>query len=138
MRAAVGLVVGDDFNRAVVIAVAVVRVVELAVHQVVGVVAVWNGFVPALWTMSVAGAGRVRGAGGRIGVTYGNGGLIHMVAVRRVKVAVVEVGDFVANADGGVAAAFAMNMRVAAVDGMVGAHGDLFLVYQRGLSTPDH
>jgi hypothetical protein len=116
-------VVRDKFDGAVVVAVAVVRVMELAVDEVIGVVSVGNGFVAAVGTVGVFGAGGVGGTGGRIGSGDGDGRLVDMVAVGSVEVAVVNVGDFFANFDGGMAATFAVDVGMAAVNGVVRAHG---------------
>jgi hypothetical protein len=106
-----------------VVAVAVVGVVEVAVDEVVGVVAVWDGFVAAVGSVNVIEAGGVGGAGGGIVGGDGDSGLVDVVAVWRVEVAVVQVGNLFADADGGVAATFSVNVGMAAVDGVVGTHG---------------
>jgi len=118
-----GLVVGNDLDAAVMVTVAVVGVVEVALDEVVGVVAMWNGFVAAMGAVDVVEAGGIGCAGGGIVGGDGDAGLVDVVAVRRVEVAVVEVGNLFADADGGVAATFSMNVGVAAVDGVVGTHG---------------
>ena len=106
-----------------VVAVAVVGVVELAVNEVVRVIAVGDGFVSTLGAVGVAGAGGMRVAGGGIGGGDGDGGFVEVVAVRGMEMAVVEVGNLAADADGGVAATFSVDMGMAAVDGVVGTHG---------------
>jgi hypothetical protein len=116
------LVVRDDLDSTVVVTVAVMGVMEVAVYEVVGVVAMGDGFVAALGAVGVAGAAGIRGASHWIGEGYRDGGLIYVIAVGGVEVAVVEVGDFVADEDGGMATTFSVDVRVAAVDGVVGAH----------------
>jgi len=80
-------------QRTMVIAMVAMRVVQVAVYQVVDVVAVRNGFVSAAWAVHVVGgvcAARVlRGADLRIGGGHGDDVLIHVVAMRMVQVAVV-------------------------------------------------
>ncbi len=97
-----------------VVAVAVVRMVQVAIYQIVHVIAVGNGFMTAAGTMNVLcvvaraimAAGAIRGI---VGV-YIQGMLIHVIAVNMVQVAVVQVIDVVAMLDGGVAAIETMLM----------------------------
>ena len=111
----------DDFYRAVVVAMVAVLVVQAAVDDVVHMVAVRHGFVAAAFAMDVASAGIDRMAAVRIGGVYFEAVLVVMAFVGVVQVAVVQVVDMVAVLDGGVAAAFAVNMGMVGM-GMV-AHG---------------
>jgi len=79
----------------VIIAVIEVRVMQVSVDQVVGVVTMLNRFVTTAIAMHMIGfvctAAMVGGALLRIPAVYGEPMLVHMVAVRVVEVAVVQV-----------------------------------------------
>lgn len=104
------------------VAVTIMGMVELAVDEVVGVVAMGNCFMAAAGPVGMAGAGWAGCAAGRVGGRDRDGRFVDVIAVGRVEMAVVEVGNFVSDADGGMATALAMNVGVAAVDGVIGAH----------------
>lgn len=76
-----------------VVAVVAVRVVQMAIHQIVDVVAVWNGWVPAAFTMSVVLGVSPTAMGGRafrwVGVTHFQCALINVVFMGMMQVAVV-------------------------------------------------
>jgi hypothetical protein len=102
----------------VVVAVAIVGVMEVAGDEVVGVVAVGDRLVAAAGAVDVAGF--VAGAGvGLAALGVGgadfDGALVHVPIVGVVEVAVVEVVDVIAVADSGVAAARAVNVIVSRV-----------------------
>jgi hypothetical protein len=112
----------------VIVAVVAVRVVQVALHQVVDVVAVRHRLVAAPWPMLVVGVVPLAAVAGRAAVGIGGGNLDHvlvdMVAVRMMQVAVMQVVDMIAMADGGMPAAGTVNVGVVAVDGVVGiCHG---------------
>lgn len=110
-----------------VVAVVFVRMVEVAIHEVIDVVAVGHRFVAAAGAVDVAGFVAAAGVGGRAGVGVGGGHfddvLVEVVAVGRVEVAVVEVVHVVAVLDGNVSAAFAMDMGMVGMNAMF-AHQD--------------
>jgi hypothetical protein len=110
---------------AVVVAVVAVRVVQVAVDQVVGVVAVRHRFVAAAGTVAVAlvvtAAGVLRGAIGRVGRADLDRMALDAAFAHVVQVAVVQVIDVVAVLDGGVAAGWAMLVVVILVN-LVLAH----------------
>ncbi len=99
-----------------VVAVAPVRVVEVIADQIVDVIAVGHGFMTAAWTVNMAGlvarTGVLRRAG--IGIPGGNfqRALVDVISVHGMQAAVVQVVHVASVADGGVAAAFAVDMRV--------------------------
>jgi hypothetical protein len=92
----------------VIVAVALVRVVEVAVDEEVDMVAVRNHLVPAPGTVLVgrvvAGAVVIGGAIGGVHTANLNRVLVDMVAVGVVQVAVVQVVDVARVHDGGVSA----------------------------------
>jgi hypothetical protein len=99
-----------------VIAMALARVVQVAVHEIIGVIAVRHGFVAAIRTMLVAllmtatvMCGRAAGGIFRID---GNHVLLDLVAVLMVQVAVVQIVDMALVLDSGVAAFRAVLVRV--------------------------
>ena len=96
-------------QRTVVVAVAPVRVVQVAGDKIVHVIAVRHRFMAAAGPVNVARlmprAGMLRGADGGIGSAHFDDVLVVMVAVRRMQVAVVQIIDVAAVLDGGVAAA---------------------------------
>ena len=99
-----------------VVAVVAVGMVEVAVDEVVDVVAVGHGLVPASgavdMTVLMTGASVPRGAGGRVCLAHLDHVLVHVVAVGMVKVAVVEVVHVVTVPDGDVPAVRAVNVVV--------------------------
>jgi hypothetical protein len=98
----------------VIVAVVAVRVVKVAVYEVVGVVAVGDRFVAAAGAMyvirGVAAAGVSWCAGGRVRRGHAQSMLVHMIAVDVVQVAVVEVVGMAVVLNGRVAAGRAMLM----------------------------
>lgn len=117
-----------QFDRAVVVAVPVVLVVEVSVHQVVDVVAVGNGRVSAVGTVHVIGvvtaAAMTVGAGFWVGATDLDAMFVYMIAVGMMQMSVVEVVDMSVVLDGDVAAVGAVDMIVFGVLVAV-AHGFL-------------
>ena len=76
-----------------IVAMSIVRMVQMAVHQIIQVVAVRNGGVAAVGSVNMfpVVAFRSQRAFVRVDVADGNGVFIHMVAVRMVQMAVVEI-----------------------------------------------
>ena len=111
-----------------VVAMVAVRVMQMPVDEVVHVVPVGHGFMPTVGSMHVVtgmGAALVFGGAVRwIGCVYRERVFVHMVVMDMVQVAVVEVVDVPIMLDGGVSAAFAVNMLVGLVLFAV-AHGSL-------------
>ena len=122
----------DDFHRPVVVAVVAVLVVQAAVDDVVDMVTVRHGFVAAACAVDVAAAGGDGVAAVGVGIVYFEDVLVVVAVVFVVQVAVVQVVDVIAVADGGVAAARAVDMVVVFV-GLTVAHGVSFLL-RNGLS----
>ena len=120
----------NDFHRAVVVAVVAVLVVQAAVYDVVGVVAVRHGFVATAFAVNMAATGLHRVAAVGVGGVYIEAVFVVVAVVFVVQVAVVDVVDVVAVFDGGVAAAFAVNVLVVgmgmAVAHFVSFHQDVF------------
>jgi hypothetical protein len=110
---------------AVIVAVPAVRVMQVAHHEVIHVIAVRNRFVAASGTVDVrrivGGAGVRRSAGVGIGGRNLDHVLVEMVAVRGVEVAVVQVIDVVSMPDRGMAAILAVDVGVVVVNGVAHA-----------------
>ena len=102
-----------------VVAVSVVWMMQSAINQIIHVIAMRNGSVAAIGTMNVLPvvAFRSQRAFVRVDVADGNGVFIHMVAVRMVQMAVVQIIHMAFVFDGGVSAAEAVDM------GMIGVRG---------------
>jgi hypothetical protein len=103
----------DQFDRSVIIAVTVVGMVKVTVHQVAGVVAVGNRLVST--------AGAVHVVGGMTAAVVMGGATVRVLSrdfdgvmldgttfLLMVKVAVVQVIDVISMLDGGMAAALSM------------------------------
>lgn len=108
-----------------VIAVIAVGMVQVAVDEVVDMIAVGHRFVAATGAMHmigiVAGAGMIGGAVGGVGRAHLDHVLIDVIAVGMVQVSVVQVVDVIAVPNGGVPAAGAV--LVGMVDMFIAAHG---------------
>jgi hypothetical protein len=111
----------------VVVAVAIVGMMQPTVDEITDVPAVRDGLVTAARTVDVVGVvaqcvGRHRGAGIRVVSADIDDVLVDVVAVRMVQMSVVQVVDMVAVADGGVPAAGAVVVVVVGVMGFRAAH----------------
>ena len=124
-----GMGLFNDFHRAVVVAVVAVLVVQAAVYDVVGVVAVRHGFVAAAFAVNMAGTGLHGVAAVGVGGIYIEAVFVVVAVVFVVQVAVVDVVDVVAVFDRGMTAAFAVNMLVVGM-GMAVAH---FISFHKGV-----
>ena len=124
-----GMGLFNDFHRAVVVAVVAVLVVQAAVYDVVGVVAMRHGFVAAAFAVNMAGTGLHGVAAVGVGGVYIEAVFVVVAVVFVVQVAVVDVVDVVAVFDGSVAAAFAVNVLVVGM-GMAVAH---FVSFHKGV-----
>ena len=99
-------------KRPVVVAVIVVRMMQSAIHQIIHVVAMWNGGMAAVRTVDVLpvmafGAKR---AFVRIAVADRDNVLIYVIAVRMMQMAVLEIIHMPAMHDGDMPAALAVDM----------------------------
>lgn len=108
-----------------VVAVVAVRVVQMTIHEVVGVVAMRYGFVSAAGTVYmtrfVAVAVMIQGADVRVGGADGDAVFIDVIAMRMVQVAIVQVIDVAFVFDGGVTAIRAVLVFVVGVVRFVAA-----------------
>ncbi|MEJ5367408.1 MAG: hypothetical protein WHT08_03755 [Bryobacteraceae bacterium] len=114
-----------------IVAMPVMRVVEMIADEVVDVIPVRHGRVPAAMAVHVAGvvaATAVRRRADR-GIASGDFDrtLIDVVFMHGVQAAVVEIVDVIAVANGSMAAAFAVDMRVLRVDAVV-RHGQTLVI----------
>jgi hypothetical protein len=107
---------GDHFQLAVIVAVIAVRMVQMAIHQVIDMIAMRHGFVPAVSTVSVlllmSRAAVVRRAFLRI--RRGNLDLmvVHMIALSVMQVAIVKIIGVAVVFHGRVSAVWAMYVAV--------------------------
>lgn len=110
-----------------VVAVAVMDMMQPAIHQVVDMIAVGHGFVTAIGSMDVVGrmaAALAMGAVIRIGRIDLQHVLVHVITVHVVQMAVVEIVDVARVLDGGVATVRTVLVAVIGVMLLAaGAHG---------------
>ncbi|MDH2384858.1 hypothetical protein [Bradyrhizobium sp. CER78] len=115
-----------------IVAVVAMLVVQSAVHQVVDMVTMRNGLVPAAHAVDMASLMALGLALGRasiwIDLTHLDHVLIGVIAVRMVKMAVVEIVNMVTVAHSGMATAWAMMMRVLCLGQMLGLRHGLGLL----------
>lgn len=108
--------ISNDLHRTVVIAVIAVRMVQMAGHEIIDMIAMWNSLVTAAGSMNVGGimsaTSMVRRASIRVLVAHFNCMFVHVIAVGMMKMAVVEVIQMVAVSDGYVAAVGSMGVIV--------------------------
>ena len=117
-----------------IVAVIAVRVMQVAVHEIVDVIAVRHCFVPTARTMLVSAADIRRAALG-IGRTDPDDMLVDMVAMHVMQMPLVKIIDVSVMAHGRMAAAGAMLMRVIRVMfRRTGGH-DRLLVHSAGKPT---
>lgn len=113
-------------QRPVIVTVIAMRMVQMAVHQVVDMVAMRNRFVSALrpvdMRLRMRATSMARRARIRILRRYFQRMLVDMIAMRAVQVPVMDVIHMIVVHDGGVSAAFAVHMRMGFVDGVFRAH----------------
>lgn len=111
-----------------VVAMAVTGVMQVTVDQVVDVVSVGDGLVPAAFTVNVpsvvSATGMMRRAAGWIGVADLDDVLVAVLVVGEMKVPVMEIIDVVAMFDRRVAAPRAVDVIGMFVGSMVMSHGD--------------
>jgi hypothetical protein len=129
LKISVEMTLLDHLDGAMIIAVIAVWVMQVAIDEVVDVVAVRDGLVAAAGAVDVIGlvaAALMSGGAGRgVLLAHGDGVLVIVAVVGVVQVAVVEVVDVTIVTDGGVAAVGAVDMIVVVV-GVV-AHGVSFV-----------
>ena len=101
-----------------------VGMMKVPAHHIVHVVAVGNGLMSASRAVLVAGlvgfAGVAGRAVGRVRPIDGHLVLVHMIGVRMVKMAFVQIVRMVVVPDGGVTAPFPVNVRVPVM--LIAAH----------------
>lgn len=119
-----------DLHRTVVIAVTAMWMVQMTGDEIVDMVAVWNRFVAATRSMNVGaimpGAAMLWRATIRVLVAHLKSMFVHMVRMRMMKMAIVEIVHMVAVADGNVAAFRPMRMIVVGVMRKIaGSHFDV-------------
>lgn len=122
------LVLRHDLDGAVVVAVPIVGVVQMPIHQIANMISVGNRWVPASRAMNVVrvvpAAVVPFGASVGIGAADFNHVFVDMVAMRVMKVTIMKIVDMTIMLDGNMTASGAMNMSVIGVDFTV-AHAKL-------------
>jgi len=100
-----------------VVAVSVVWMMQSAINQIINVIAMWNGCVAAVGAMNVLLVMPFRTERAFVGIhgADSDGVFVHVVAVRMMQMAVVEVIHVPIVHDRNVPAIFAMNMRMVGV-----------------------
>ena len=108
-----------------IVAVVAVRMVQVAVHKVIDMIAMWHGFVAATGSVDVAGFVAAAGCRATIGVrgAHFDDMFIDVIAMRVMEVAVVQVIDMSLVFHSGVAAAWAVLMIVVGMS-LAGVHGN--------------
>lgn len=106
-----------NLKRSVVVAMVAVRMVQVSINEIINMITVRNGCMAAIGAMNVLPvmAFCSKRAFVRIGVADGNCVFIHMVAVRMMQMAVVEIIHVPVVHDGNMPAIFAMDMRMIGV-----------------------
>jgi hypothetical protein len=103
-------------ERPVIVAMIAMRVVQVAVNEIVGVIAMWHRLMSASWPVHVPGfvAAACMARRAAAGIFRRNlyAVLLHAAAVHMMKVAAVQVVDVVPMAHRGVAAARFVTMRM--------------------------
>ena len=116
-----------DPDVAVVVTVALVRVVQVTVDQIVDVVAVRNGFMAAIRSVGVCGivavAGMSVGAVGRVGRAHRKGVFVDMAVMRMMQVSAMQEVRVSVVLNGRVPAVVAMLVGVVLVDDVIVIHG---------------
>jgi hypothetical protein len=106
-------------QRAVVVAVIPVRVVQVPIMQVVDMITVRHGLVAARWAMCVSRlvtrAAMRRSALHRICAAHVNDVLIHVIAVWMVQMPIMQIVDMITVTDSGMPAGWTVLMRVPSV-----------------------
>lgn len=109
----------NDLKRPVVVAMVAVRMMEVAVHEVVNMVAMRDGRVSAIGAVNmlrlVFGGGKSRRAFVGVRGIDGNSMFIYVVAMRMMKMAIVKVIYMPFVFDGGMAASGCVHMRMTRV-----------------------
>lgn len=130
--------VSDNLKRSMVITVIAVRVMKMAINEIVDVIAVRHGLVTTARTMDMpgfmAGTTVFRRATVRVLFTHFNHMLIDMILMRMMKVTVMQIIDMVPMANSGMTAARTVFMCVVGVMRMVALSHFRFLplkVYSR-------
>ena len=98
------------------------RVLQLAIHQVIHMIPVWNSLVSAARPMHVPLCAHRQAAPFRIVRRHRDYRLVHMIPMRHMQMAVVQVGDLFPHPDGRVPATLSMNVGVSAMNLVVGPH----------------
>jgi hypothetical protein len=121
-------VISGFLDSPVVVAVVAVNMMQVAIYQVICVIAVRNGFMPTIRTVLVglvmAAATVVRSAAGRVFGGDAKGVFLNFIALDVVQVAIVQIIDVALVLDAGVAAVRAVLMRMSCV---IGSHCHLLV-----------
>jgi hypothetical protein len=116
----------NDRDLAVIVTVATIRMMQMAIHQVVNVISVRDCLMAAAFAVLVgrvvAAANVSVGTGVRVGGRRSQGMLIHMAFMIKVEVSIVEIVDMIGVLDCGVATIVTVLMGMVLVNCMRAAH----------------
>lgn len=108
--------ISNDLHRTVVIAVIAVRMVQMAGDEIIDMIAMWNSLVTAAGSMNVGGIMSATSMVGRASIrvlaAHFDCMFVHVIAMRMMKMAIMEVIQMVAVSDGNVAAVGSMGVIV--------------------------
>ena len=109
----------NNLKRSVIVAMVSMRMMEASINQIVHMITMWNGGVAAIRAMNMLrdmfGGGKIRSAFVGIGGSDGNRMFVHVVAVRMMQVAVVEIIHVPLVLDGDVPASRSVDVRMVGV-----------------------
>jgi hypothetical protein len=131
--------VSNDLHRTMIVAVVAVRMVQMPGDEIIDMIPMRNRFVTATGAMNVSrimsGAAMVGCASIRVLVAHFNPVFVHMVRVRMVKMAIVEIIHMAAVPDGNMTAMGAMHVIVIGVMRKIAAGHFDFLSLQQDLQA---
>lgn len=116
-----------DLHRTMVIAVTIVRMMQVSVDEVIDMITMGHRLVPATGTMDMSVTDMIRRTGHRIHIRDFYDMLVHMTFVRVMQVSVMQIINMITVLYGGMTTARAMGVVVILMLGLIaGAHTGSF------------